>query len=339
MEELQKTDNIFNEICSVVENSKRKVALTVNNAIIVMYWNIGKIINNDILQNKRATYGKQIVSTLSTQLNEKFVTKEFSLRNLRRMMQFANDFDDFQIVSELATQLTWSHIIEILPLKDKLQKEFYLTMSSKELWSTKTLRTKIDSMLYERTLISGKSEEFIRKELFELRNNNVMSPDIVFKNPYFLDFTGLKGFYSERDLEDKLVSDIHQFLMELGNGFCFIERQKRIIIDGEDFYIDLLFYHRKLHRLIAIDLKLGKFKASYKGQMELYLRWLDKYERQEDEESPLGLLLCSEGGDEQIELLQLGASGITVAQYLTELPDKKLLQEQLQKHIINNSPE
>ena len=139
--------------------------------------------------------------------------------------------------------------------------------------------------------------------------------------------------FSEKDLEDSLLVSLQQFIMELGAGFTFVERQKRMIIDGEDFYLDLLFYHRKLKRLIAIELKLGRFKAAYKGQMELYLRWLDTYEKQLGEETPLGLILCTEGGREQIELLQLDKSGIKVAEYLTELPDKKLLKEKLRKEL------
>lgn len=336
MEEMSET-KLFSDLCAIVETTKRKTAVAVNRGIVFMYWHIGHRINTDVLGNKRAEYGKRIVAELATQLNEHFQTKEFSSRNLHRMMQFAADFQDVEIVSALATQLTWSHIIEILPLKSTVQKEFYLTMASKEMWGTKTLRAKIDGMLFERTAISGKPEEFIKKELTELRETNNLTPDLVFKNPYFLDFTGLKGFYSERDLEDRLVTKIQQFLMELGNGFCFVERQKRIIIDGEDYYIDLLFFHRKLRRLIAVELKLGRFKAAYKGQMELYLRWLDKYERQENEESPLGLFLCSDGGDEQIELLQLDQSGIRVAQYLTEFPSKELLQQHLRHQIESDN--
>ncbi len=298
-----------------------------------MYWGVGNRINSDVLDNKRAEYGKQIVSTLSTQLNNKYETSEFHPRKLRRMMQFASLMPDLKIVSTLSTQLYWSHFVEVLPIKDDVQREFYLTMASSERWSIQTLRERIDSMLYERTLISGKPDEFVKQELAKLRDDNVLSPDLVFKSPYFLDFTGLKGFYSEHDLEDMLLAELQKFILELGNGFTFVERQKRMVIDGEDFKLDLLFYHRKLKRLVAIDLKLGKFKAAYKGQMELYLRWLDKYERQEGEGSPLGLLLCSEGGQEQIELLKLGEAGIQVSQYYTELPDKKLLEEHLHRQV------
>ena len=248
-------------------------------------------------------------------------------------MQFTSLFPDSQIVATVSRQLSWSHFVEVLPLKDDLQREFYLTLAASEKWSVRKLRKEIDGMLFERTAISGKPDEFIKKELSTLRDDNVMSPDLVFKSPYFLEFTGLKGMYSERDLEESLLAHLEQFIIELGNGFSFVARQKRMIIDGEDFYLDLLFYHRRLHRLIAVDLKLGRFKAQYKGQMELYLRWLEKNEMEPGEESPLGLLLCTEGSEEQIELLQLDKSGIKVAQYLTELPSREVLQHQIQKSL------
>lgn len=294
---------------------------------------MGNRINSELLNNERAEYGKQIVVTLSQQLQDRYGKRGFEHSNVTRMMKFATLLPNYQIVVTLSRQLSWSHIIAALPLKDDVQREFYLTMASSERWSVRTLRDRIDSMLYERTVISGKPEEFVKQELAKFRDDNVLSPDLVFKSPYFLDFTGLKGFYSEHDLEDMLLAELQKFILELGNGFTFVERQKRMVIDSEDFKLDLLFYHRKLKRLVAIDLKLGKFKAAYKGQMELYLRWLDKYERQEGEESPLGLLLCSEGGQEQIELLKLGEAGIQVSQYYTELPDKKLLEEHLRRQM------
>ena len=275
------------------------------------------------------------MSTVSTQLTKEY-GRGFELRNLRRMMQFAELFPDFQIVAPLARQLSWSHFIELLSIKNDLGREFYLTMAASENWSIRTLRNKIDSMLYERTAISSKPEEVIKTELANLRDNEILSPDLVFKSPYFLEFTGLKGVYSEKSLEDSLLVHIEHFILELGVGFTFVERQKRMIIDGEDFYLDLLFYHRKLRRLVAIELKLGKFKAAYKGQMELYLRWLEKHEMEAGEESPIGLLLCTEGSEEQIELLQLDQTGIRVAQYMTELPSRVLLYQQLQKIVTEH---
>lgn len=324
---------LINDLRQIINSARSHVAATANYEVTMMNWNIGNRINRDVLNNERAEYGQQIVSQVATQLQEEYGTKGFELRSIQRMMQFARLMPDSKIVSQLATKLSWSHFIEVLPLKEPLQREFYLTMAAAERWGRNKLREKIDGMLYERTAIATKPEELIRQELSNLRETDTMSPDLVFKSPYFLEFTGLKGMYSEKSLDDSLVAHLEQFIMELGVGFSFVERQKRMIIDGEDYYLDLLFYHRKLHRLIAIDLKLGRFKAQYKGQMELYLRWLEQNEMQPGEETPLGLLLCTEGSEEQISLLQLDKSGIRVAQYLTELPSKEVLLRQLQKSL------
>lgn len=321
---------LIDDIKQIINQTRNRVAVNVNSELTLMYWHIGERINRELLDNKRAAYGKQIVAQVARQLQAEYGSG-FETRTIRRMMQFASLFPDLEIVTPVVTQLSWTHFLTIMSVKDPLAREFYLTMAASERWSKRTLEAKIDGMLYERTAIATKPEELIKQELAELRDEGTMSPDLVFKSPYFLEFTGLKGMYSEKSLEDSLVAHLEQFILELGNGFSFIERQKRMIIDGEDFYLDLLFYHRKLHRLIAIDLKLGKFKAQYKGQMELYLRWLEQNEMEPGEESPLGLLLCTEGSEEQIELLQLDKSGIKVAQYMTELPSKELLQRQLHK--------
>ena len=339
------TQSLIQDLRQIIEQARGQVAATANYAQTMMYWHIGERINREVLGNQRAEYGKQIVATVARQLQEEFGRKGFDEKSIRRMMQFATLFPDSQIVAPLARQLWWSHFVEVMPLKDDLQREFYLTMAASEKWSKRTLQAKIDGMLFERTAISGKPDEFIKKELSTLRDDNVMSPDLVFKSPYFLEFTGLKGMYSEKNLEDSLLAHLEQFIIELGNGFSFVARQKRMIIDGQDFYLDLLFYHRRLHRLIAIDLKLGSFKAQYKGQMELYLRWLEAHEMEPGEETPLGLLLCTEGSDEQIELLQLDKAGIKVAKYLTELPPRHVLMQQIQKSLetaksrINNYAE
>lgn len=239
----------------------------------------------------------------------------------------------FVIVSAVQRQLGWTQIKTIMYLKDPLQREFYMEMCILEKWSTRRLQEKIDSMLYERTAISKKPKQLIKKEIKELRESDKLTPDLVFRDPYFLNFLGLKNTFSEKNLEDAILSELESFILELGQGFSFVERQKRMVIDGEDFKLDLLFYHRKLKRLVAIDLKLGKFKAAYKGQMELYLRLLEKNEMQAGEHTPIGLILCAEGNKEQIELLQLSKAGIKVAEYLTELPSKKLLQQKLHQAI------
>lgn len=327
------TSTLIRDLRQIIEQARTHVAATTNYTLTMMYWHIGERINRDVLGNQRAEYGKQIVATVARQLREEYDITGIDEKNIRRMMQFASLFPDSKIVATLSRQLSWSHFVEVIPLKDNLQREFYLTIAASERWSIRQLRKEIDDMLYERTAIATKPDELIKKELSTLRDDNVMSPDLVFKSPYFLEFAGLKGMYSEKSLEDCLVAHLEQFIIELGNGFSFVARQKRMIIDGEDFYLDLLFYHRRLHRLIAIDLKKGRFKAEYKGQMELYLRWLEAHEVEPGEESPLGLLLCTEGGDEQIELLQLDKAGIKVAKYMTELPSCEVLKRQIQKSL------
>jgi predicted nuclease of restriction endonuclease-like (RecB) superfamily len=217
----------------------------------------------------------------------------------------------------------------LIPIEDPLRRDFYAEMCRIEKWSVRTLRKKIDSMLYERSALSKKPDELIKQEIAELQKDDVLNPDMVFHDPYFLDFLGLKDRYIEKDLEDAILREMESFLLELGEGFAFLARQKRIQVGNEDYYIDLLFYHRALNRLIAIDLKLGDFKAEYKGQMELYLRYLNKHDRQPTEQEPVGLILCSGKNDELVELLELDSSGIRVAEYLTVLPPKEVLEKRL----------
>jgi len=249
------------------------------------------------------------------------------------MIQFAEVFPNKEIVVSLIRQLSWTHFIALIPLKDDLQRDFYAEMCRIERWSVRTLRKKIDGMLYERTAISKKPDKLIEKDLAALREEDKLTTDLVFRDPYFLDFLGLKDTYSEKDLETAILREMESFILELGAGFSFVARQKRISIDSDDYYLDLLFFHRKLKRLIAIELKLGKFKAAYKGQMELYLRWLEKYEKEPGEKTPLGLILCAGKASEQIELLELDKSGIRVAEYMTELPKRELLKQKLHKAV------
>ncbi len=312
MEKSTVNKNLFVEIKHIVEEGRQSVAQAVNFGLTATYWNIGKKINEDILKNKRADYGKQIVYFLSRQLTEEY-GKGFSAKNIRRMIQLNELFPDLPIVASLMRQLSWTHFTIIIPLKTNIERDFYSQMCRIEKWSVRTLQKKIDNMLFERTAISKKPEELAKLELQQLKENDKLSPDLVFKDHYVLDFLNLKDTYSEKDLESSILRDIENFILELGVGFTFVSRQKRMIIDNKDFNLDLLFFHRKLKRLVAIDLKISKFKASYKGQMELYLRWLDKYESEPDEEQPIGLILCAEGNSEQIELLQLDKVNIKVA--------------------------
>ena len=323
---------LVKDIVFLIEESKSQIAQAVNSTLTILYWRIGKRINDDILGNKRADYGKQVISSLAAQLVREY-GNGFSEKSIRRMMQFAEVFPDEQIVVLAIRQLSWTHFIALIPLKDPLQREFYLELCKIEGWNVKTLRQKIDGMLYERTAISKKPKRLIKKELKDLREDNKITPDLIFRDPYFLNFLGLKDTFSEKNIEDAILRELETFILEMGQGFSFIGRQKNMIIDGEDFKLDLLFFHRSLRRLVAVELKLGKFKASYKGQMELYLRWLEKNEMHKGEKRPIGLILCAEGNNEQVELLQLDKAGIKVAEYLTELPSKKTLRQKLHQAV------
>lgn len=324
---------LFSEIRALIETSKTNVAVSVNAEMTALYWHIGKRINDEIREQSRSeSYGKQIVSTLWRQLVDEYGTS-FSEKNLRRMMQFADVFPDEKIVVSLIRQLSWTHIIALIPIENRVKRDFYIEMCKMDKWSVRTLRGRIDSMMFERTAISKKPEDTIINDIETLKNEEKISADLVFKDPYFLDFLGLKNNYSEKDLEGAILAELQEFLIELGGDFAFIARQKRITIDNDDYYIDLLFYHRRLKCIVVIELKIGKFTAADKGQVELYLRWLEKYEKVEGENPPIGLILCTHKNEEHVELMQLDKSNIRVADYLTQLPDKKLLEEKLHQSI------
>ena len=298
----------------------------------MLYWQIGKRINIEILNEQRAEYGKLVVATLSKQLTETYGIG-WSEKQLRHCLRFAEVFPDSEIVSTLWRQLSWSHLKEVIYFDDDLKRMFYIEMCKLEKWSVRTFRERINSMLYERTAISKKPELTIKNELEILNTSGQITPDLVFRDPYFLDFLGLKDTYSEKDLESSIVAELQRFITELGNDFAFLSRQKRISIDNRDYYIDLLFYHRRLKCLIAIDLKIGEFDAAYKGEMELYLGYLEKYNTVEGENPPIGLILCTGKKNEHIELLQLHKSNIKVADYFTILPSKDILLDKLHKAI------
>ena len=315
-------EKLLGDLVQLIEKGRRQATAKVNSTLTMTYWQVGRRINHDILQNQRAEYGKRVIPALAQQLVQQF-GKSFEARNLRRMMQFAEEFPDFEIVSSLMSQLSWTHFIQLFSLSSKEAKMFYANKIAEEGWSVRFTRKQIEQKAYERAAIADAK--------MAVRDTDMQQ---TFKDPYFLDFLGLKDGYVEGDLENAILKELEQFILELGTGFAFIERQKRMVIDNEDFYLDLLFYHRKLKRLVAVDLKIGKFKAAYKGQMELYLNWLNQYERQAEEEAPIGLILCAEAGSEQVELMNLQKDGIMVAEYWTELPPKKLLEEKLHAALL-----
>lgn len=336
--ELSQITNLLAEnIIAIVHNARKKVALYLNAETTLMYWSIGNFIDSELKQKQKIKYGKQILATVSQELTEK-LGKGFSYSALTRMVKVAENFTAENIAT-LSQQLSWSHLIELVAIENNLKRSFYIQSAVSHNWNVRFLREQIDMQLFERTAIAKNPETMIEQALENWNKTNEVNPELVFKNTYVLDFLNLPTNYSEKDLESSLIANLERFILELGNGFAFLERQKRISIDAIDYHLDLLFYHRKLKRLVAIDLKLGKFKPEHKAQMELYLRWLQKNEMQANEEKPIGLLLCSEGNTEHIELLMLEEKDIKVAQYLTELPSKEWFADKLHRamEIVKNN--
>lgn len=324
---------LFDDLCVIIDDARRHVATYVNVEACLMNWHVGKRIKEDVLYNQRAEYGKQVLKHLSEKLTERYGAG-WGTEKLKHCVRSAYLFSEQEIMYAARTQLTWTHLRELMSLKDSLERQFYIEMCRIEHWDTRTLSNKIDSQLYQRTAISQRPEEVIKRELDELREADTLNPDIVFRSTYFLDMLGLPDVFSEKDLENSILNQLLEFIKELGSDFTFVDRQKRITVDSEDYFIDLVFFHRGLRRLVAIDLKLGKFKPVYEGQMRLYLRYLNKNDRKPWEEEPIGLILCSEGNTEHIQYFMLDDdSDIRVAQYYTELPSKEILSDRLQRAI------
>lgn len=320
------------EVRQLIDAARQRVARTVNAELTQLYWQIGSRVHVELLQGHRAQYGKQIVSDLAQHLTVEF-GKGWSERQLRYCLRVAEVFPEPEILHTLCSELSWSHLRLLIQIDEPLKRDFYMEICRVERWSVRQLQERINSLLFERTAISKKPEDTIRQDLTQLRTQGQQSADLTFRDPYVLDFLGLSDSYSERDLETAILAELQRFIIELGSDFAFMARQKRITIDNRDYFIDLLFYHRRLRCLVAIDLKVGEFEAAHKGQMELYLRYLEKHEQMEGESTPIGLILCSGKNEEHVELLQLDQSNIRVADYLTLLPSREVLRAKLHQSI------
>lgn len=332
IDSLLSTNALAADIAQLIDEAKNHVAREYNATQALLCWLIGKRIDEEILKTERAEYGEAIVSALSGELTLIY-GRGYSRPNLFRMIKFAKQFPNREIVSTLSRQLSWSHFVLICAIEDDLKRNFYAEMCRLQRWSVRALQNQLNGMLYERTALSKQPEAVIQAQLSKLKSDDEMTPELTFKEPYFLDFIGAHSYESEEELENLILSNITDFLQELGTDFCFVARQKRMSTGKKDRYLDLLFFNRRLRRLIAIDLKLGDFDPAYKGQMEWYLNWLDKNERFNYEERPMGIILCAGKDHDDIEYLEMDKTGIHVAQYLTELPPKEVLESHLRKAI------
>ena len=329
----QQSKKLFVQIAALINTSKENLNRSFNKEVTMLNWQIGKHID-ETLASIEETYGLEIVATLSPLLINAF-GKGYTTSSLHRIRRFYKAFSKIKIVATLSPLLSWSHFVELTNVKNDLARNYYTEICKVEHWNVRELRDRINSMLFERTVLSKKPEKLIKQEIKQLQTQKKFTENIVFRDNYLLDFLDLKDVYSEKDLETAIIVELQKFIIEIGNDFAFLSRQKRMIIDGEDFTLDLLFYHRGLNRLVAIELKLGKFKHSYKSQMELYLRWLEKYEMRVHEELPIGLILCADNKTEIMELLMIDEKRIRVANYATEMPEAKIIQQKLKKAISN----
>lgn len=323
-------DTLLADLRQLITQSRERLSATVNAELTLLYWSVGDRLHREVLGGERATYGDKVMERLGEQLSAEF-GRGFTVRNLQRMVQFSQNFSSREIASSLMSQLSWTHFLQLLPLKTEAARHYYAQAAAAERWSVRELRAHIERKAFERSAIAQTHSGAVAATgtVLAPAQASQARPDVVFKDPYLLDFLGLRAGYLEADVESAILRELESFILELGRGFAFVERQKRMVIDGEDHYLDLLFFHRRLRRLVAVELKLGAFRAADKGQMELYLAWLERHERQPGEERPIGLILCADASREKVELLRPERDGITVAEYWTELPPREVLEQRL----------
>lgn len=330
-------DALYQAIRQRVERARAQVLTQVNQALVLTYWHVGKAIKTQVLQGERAAYGAGVLKALAERLTRDYGSG-FSPSGLTRMAKLFDCLPDEQIVATLSQQLSWSHFVELIKIDDPTRRAFYTELCAQSRWSVRTLRERVDSLLFERTAIARQPESAIRQELALLREHEGQgagtSPALFLKDPYLLDFLDLKDGFTEKDLEAAILAELERFILELGSDFAFMGRQKRIQVGGHDYVIDLLFFHRRLRRLVLIELKLGEFKPEHKGQVELYLKWLAKYEQQPGESAPIAIILCSDKDAEVVELMDLEKDQIHVAEYWLQLPPKEVLRERLHRALV-----
>lgn len=324
---------LYQDIRQRVDGARAQVLTQVNQALVLTYWHIGKTIKTRVLQGARAAYGAGVLKTLAERLTRDYGSG-FSHSGLTRMARFYDSLPDEQKVATLSQQLSWSHFVELIKIDDATRRAFYTELCAQARWPVRTLRERIDSLLFERTAIARQPEAAIRQELARLDHDAAASPALYLKDPYLLDFLDLQDGFTEKDLEAAILAALERFILELGSDFAFMGRQKRIQVGGHDYVMDLLFFHRRLRRLVLIELKLGEFRPEHKGQVELYLKWLARHEQQPGENPPIAIILCSDKDAEVVELMDLEKDQIHVAEYWLQLPPQEVLRERLHRALL-----
>jgi predicted nuclease of restriction endonuclease-like (RecB) superfamily len=310
-------DALFGDVASMIDGARRRAASAVNSELVMLYWSVGKRVREEVLGEERAAYGQQVVSRLAERLTRRY-GRGWSRRNIERMLHFAEWLPTAEKCATLSRKLSWSDFCEVLTIQEQAKRDFYAAFAAHERWSVRTLRAKIAGKLYERTLAARGSAEGLAADLAALASNGTVEPSLAFRDPYVLDFLGLPQEHSEADLERAILDEMQRFLLELGVGFAFVERQKRMTVDGHDYRLDLLLYHITMRCYVALELKTRPLEPGDYGQMMLYLRWLDAHQRHPGDAAPIGLILCTHKGPEQVALLGLDSGEVRAAQYVTD---------------------
>ncbi len=323
---------IISEIKDLIAHAKDKAIRAVDNERTLLYWHIGKRIFEEEQQGKeRAGYGEYLIKYLSEELLPEYGSG-FSIRQLERYRQL---YRTFPIASALRTQLSWTQYRMLLSVDDEQKRDFYIAETTKNNWTSRQLERQIDSNLYERLLLSNDKENVLA-----VAKNEKLPSDAkeIIKDPMYLEFLGLKreASYYEKDLEAAIITHLQDFLLELGNGFSFVARQKRIHIDGDEFFVDLVFYNRLLQSFVVIEIKTQKLTHQDIGQLQMYVNYYDRIEKLPQENPTIGILLCARKNDAVVKFtLPEHGQNIIASQYKLYLPTAKQLLAEIEKEIDN----
>ena len=316
------------EVKGIIENSREDAIRSVDHVRVKMYWKLGrKIVEEEQLGKERAKYGDFLLTTLSSNLLPLFGSG-FSYRQLAFFRQFYKTYPNMNAVR---SHFTWTHYRLLLRITIKIKRNFYEAESTKNNWSSRQLERQINSQLYERLLMSSNPSDVLSVANSE---KHPINPKEIIKDPMVLEFLGLKldSNYYEKDLESKIISHLQEFILELGNGFCFMARQKRIHLEGDDFYIDLVLYNRLLQCFVIVEIKTGKITHQDIGQLQMYVNYHDRYEKKEHENPTIGILLCSDKNDAVVKIsLPENNQTIVASKYLLYLPSEEQLLAELKK--------
>ena len=329
MTELDKHNNennlLASQVAQIIREARQTSYRAVNFTMVLAYWNIGKLIVEDELHWERADYGKAVLRNLSQRLTKEF-GKGFDERELRKMCQF---YRCFEIRDTLRPELSWSHYRRLISVENSEARMWYMNEAADSVWSTRQLDRQISTLYYDRLLASQNKQVVIREAEEKMK---AIVPEDFIKDPYVLEFLNLKDYpdLRESDVEKGLISNLQDFLLELGKGFCFVARQKRMRYDDEDFYVDLVFYNSILKCYVLIDLKLGKLTHQDVGQMDSYIRMFDDLMKQSDDNPTIGLILCSEKNEAVARYSVLNdAKQMFASKYKLTLPTEEELQAEL----------